>query len=61
MKMAMALICSVARTRIGCSMLNVAESSRNAWANFAVYCCTVTPSRAELRMILSSTSVMFMT
>ena len=51
----------MARTRVGCSIPIIAASSRNAFSYFAVYSCTLTPSRAELRMILSSTSVMFMT
>ena len=46
MKSAIASMCSVARTRIGFSMLKVAESSRNASVNFLVYCCTLTPAWA---------------
>ena len=60
MNSAIAGMCSVARTSIGCSMFSMAASSRNAFSYFAVYCLTPTPSRAELRMILSSTSVIFM-
>jgi hypothetical protein len=54
-------MCSVARTSVGSSMPIMAESSRNAFSYFAVYCWTLTPSRAASRIILSSTSVMFMT
>ena len=42
-------------------MFSASASSRNACLYFFVYSCTLTPSRAALRMILSSTSVMFMT
>ena len=35
---AMSSMCSVARTRVGCSMPIIAESSRNAFSYFAVYC-----------------------
>ena len=53
---------SVARTIIsGVSRLSVCMSSRKACSYFLVYSPTVTPCLAALRMILSSTSVMFIT
>ena len=62
MNSAISGMCSVARTNFsGRSMFREYMSSRNASSYLRVYSWTVFLSRAALRMILSSTSVMFIT
>jgi hypothetical protein len=55
-------MCSVARGYFHAgSMRSTARSSKKYCAYFAVYSLSDTPSRAAPAMVLSSTSVMFMT